>query len=391
MKSLAVAAALAALAFMAAATFLSPDAMVAVRGRSLSHSIQANPAAFVVSDLDPHSPGLWPVGINDAGQVVGTLTRVQHAFIFSRRRVIDLGRPAGYRYSEAVGVSAGGTVLANAYNKNPYGRTAFVVRFSSGKHQWVRLGSGIPGFVVKSAAQIDAQGDVIGTLRAVNGPTNGDRAALWSARTGFRSARRLPLPPSATAARAQAVYRGSAFLLISAWLTYPRNGSALPGTIIWLLRRGRIHLSVPEVNGNLGMFGGRRRRIYAAGSDGGYDYSYGWAAPVVIRGNTVNVNEAAPFAAPPPGHSMFSNVSGVTADGKGRMVAIGDNGANADSGVIWLPHRKPALLVNLIGPKKHWVLNTPVAINHRGEIVGRGWFGGRSHVYLLTPSAGLLP
>jgi len=78
-------------------------------------------------------------------------------------------------------------------------------------------------------------------------------------------------------------------------------------------------------------------------------------------------------------------VDGVTADAEGHLVAVGDNGGDTNTGVIWRPRHKPTLLSRLAGSSDAWQLNRPAAINDRDQILGIGSLYRHEHVYLLTP------
>ena len=354
-------------------------------------------ARFSITDLNSAGDGMWPTAINDRGQVVGNLTRTDHAFLYFGRVVTDIGVPVGYERSAALGVSDNERILVHAYRTNRYRGAYFVVSMQARAAHWALLRTGIRGYGVASASEVDARGDVIGSIHhgSIHGSPSGDDAALWlGIRGGYGRAEVLPLPGNAIGASAHAIWAGGGFVIVAGCTYGERGSSQRPCTTLWAKVPGHpFQISSANVTGSLDTFGGIGGHAFASGSDGdGYDQAWGWTAPVEFsRQGAAQVSEPVSVSPPPNGHSTVWSVTGVTADRLGRMVAVGDNGARGDSASIWLPGERSELLQSLIGAGSGWSIGRPAAISIRGQIVGIGTFDGRGHAYLLTPIAGRLP
>ncbi len=119
--------------------------------------------------LVPNAIYSQPYAINASGEVVGAASipvsahtifpSITHAFTYAKGKLTDLGTPSGYSGgSIAVGVNDRGDIAATATTAAS-DEQAFI--YQDGK--WHSLGA-VDGFPYSEASDINASGDVVGTL-----------------------------------------------------------------------------------------------------------------------------------------------------------------------------------------------------------------------------------
>jgi probable HAF family extracellular repeat protein len=130
--------------------------------------------------------------LNNRGQVVGSSqtdilspfgSRVSHAFLWDRGRMVDLGSPVENRFSIAYGISAESRVVGEANVGTPTGADAYhAMLWHAGTmtdlHTW--LPDGLAGYRHSRANDVNADGLVVGHVSGFYGfPTIDGRAVVW--------------------------------------------------------------------------------------------------------------------------------------------------------------------------------------------------------------------
>ncbi len=347
-------------------------------------------AAYTVTNLSAgERRSLVPTGLNNNGDVVGRMWNPgTHAFMFRRGQLTDLGVPKGFAYSGALGVTGTDVVLANAWNVQ-YHYTYFLVYPARTAEVWIQLRGGLPGYVLSSAEQIAENGDIVGTLRrAGSSGLRGLRAVVWKPNRAsqYRQAEPLPLTPGFGSSHGSVISSGGGQVIVGG-CQFKENSINCLG--LWA-RKGThsFQPSLAAVGGAYSSFrsiGGWGTHVYAVGETGDNDTAvWAWASHVAMtKGGLASIVDIPALPTLHPG-DQFEGVTGVSATTKGQMVAVGAYSAEPRIGLFWRGSTVQGLQ-RLLPSESPWSLNSPVAVNGRGQILGLGEIGGRSAAFLLTP------
>lgn len=356
----------------------------------------AHPQAsrYVIRSLGfvPGYSGVSVAGLNDRGQVVGSVFRgsASRAFLSVNGRMTLLPLPAGFSASSALGIDDRGTILVAATNGSR--GTPFAVE--DGGLTWRRLVvSGWHGRI--DIGGIAADGDIAGTVsRSQRLPdyswTQISRAVIWRPLAGgsYPPAGELGLSHGMTQSSASAIWSGKLGDIIGG---EQRNGALRSFVSLWSPRE----VWIPDVEGYpepmLTAIGGWGQALYAVGRFPGVDTSTGWSARILIPPDGA-ASLTGPLDLPFPtferGAECFYGASQVSAGARGRMLAVGRvdcfiSARKGPAALIWRGSHVQNLQTSI--PRgTGWKLASADALNRRGEIAGVGSFHGHERAYLLS-------
>jgi probable HAF family extracellular repeat protein len=297
------------------------------------------------------------VGINNAGQVAGNITRAEakpgsdphvDAFFWQSGRMTAIPQEA--YYNDVVAINASGQVLI--YGRDPYGfglNAATLWR----KGQQTSTGSFTPN-------ALNDRGQVSGVFWI---PPDAPYFVLWD---GTDKVTKLPIEDDFTIAG-----MNSAGQIVGTSSNPAHSGNAM----IWqngsLLDLGRLPgdgASSPALITNAGEVLG------TSSGSGGVTHVFLWQ-----KGQMTRLGSSLPGL-------PYVGVSGINASGQ---VVGGMSGGSADqptaSHVLLLEKGQIYDLNAALPANSGWVLTSAAGINDNGWIAGTGLFQGKNHAFVLIP------
>ena len=348
--------------------------------------------SFQLHDLSAKSSeNVVPTALNKNGEIVGRLWHPGiDAFVFYDGKITMLPPPHGFRYSGALGLSDAGAILVEAWNQTQL-PAFFVAQWKGNHYTWTRIRSGLPGFTIKSAAHMAANGDVVGTLRGPHGTGLGRlRAAAWRYDTGMGYARAVILPlPVGFRSSSGSVIWSDGMQTVATGCTY--NSTSTNCLVFWAVRHhGLFRVSLQAVaggNSSISTIGGWGAHVYVGGPTGNNETpGWPWGDPVRFNSSGVaSISEISALPAPET-DAQFGAVTSVSASQDGKLVAVGAYSAEPRIGLLW--QNGLAETIARLVPGTSWSFGDPMAINLNGQIIGLGTVNGQQRAFLLTPSRG---
>ena len=116
-------------------------------------------------------PQSFATGINDRGQIVGAAmldpaNTVQHAFLYSAGKMVDLGLLPGTNFSEAMGINNSGTIVGDSQGRLVIWQNGSILDVNN-------LLKDPPGFLLSYAAGINDLGQIVGFTYDSGGHAHG--------------------------------------------------------------------------------------------------------------------------------------------------------------------------------------------------------------------------
>ena len=333
----------------------------------------AGPPRYTVTDLGTlGGKGSSATWLNSRGDVVGqSQTRYgkQHAFLWHRGKMQDLGVLPGGALSKAIGINQSDQVvgysdglMSEGLYKGSIVRQAFL--WNRGHMQ--RLAKADGG--ESSACSINDRGQVVGEAEfPVAGTQNIDyQAFLWKAG-------KMTFPPTGVnyGTWAKAINnRGQILLTLSdLHLALWQNS---------MLRVLPLTVYSPDQDAPIAF--NNRTQFYAEKLD---KNGFGAGTLYLWQDGIIKSKLAVPEA------SYYANgkVSSLNDYGDAVGFYIVQHGPGEDRlgiPLVWTKG-KPYVAQHLIRPRSGWEIQEVTAINNRGQIVGTGVHHGHRHAFLLTP------
>ena len=197
--------------------------------------------------------------------------------MYSNGRATDLGAPAGFTHSGALGISDSGTILAQAWSTGHVNRR-FVAVPRKGWYVWKRIKTGLPGYYPQSIEAIYAAGHLVGT---VNRPGHklSQRAAVWlSSSSGtYDRATLLPSGPRLVYSRGLAVAASADHVVVGG--VAQTRGSLTTGALWVRVGQGPFRAASDLFGIAPDFTGGRGKHFFIVGEDNIDSANYGEPIP----------------------------------------------------------------------------------------------------------------
>lgn len=316
------------------------------------------------------------VGINDAGQVVGTahvfpLGTRGHAFLWDGHPR-DLTAGSVYRHSRAVAIAGNSAVVGFAYRTSYRSgqQNAFVWK---GKRRIYLPPAS--GFRYARAVGVADSGAVVG---ASLGGGSDPRGATVARATLWQDNRTWDLGTLGGAYSAALAVNASGIVVGKADLPDDAGGSRRTRPFVWNSGEGGMR--------DLGTLGGDSGAACAVSQSG-----------VVVGYAQTGTGAVHAFATTARGGETPRDLGVLAGYERGAAFAVNDGGAivgeasgagGTRRAVLWVSLRSAPVDLNeclVPSEKAVWVLETARGINGSGSIVGQGVVGGKRHAVLLTP------
>ncbi|MEU7871727.1 hypothetical protein [Dactylosporangium sp. NPDC049140] len=322
----------------------------------------ATPSRYTIVDLG--SPDSGANGINNAGVVVGyrDTPTGRHAFRWAGGVMTDLGTLPGGASSVANAINDAGQVAGTADRSS--GGYGYPVRWSA-SGAITDLGGPVTNRL-GAANAIERHGRIAGGQR----PAGSEGSPLATIYEPGGSSRYLADPPDALYAATGINARG--------------HITANPGYVIW---DNGARFKMPGLryfDGDVVTVNAINVRDQVTGSapiGDGLSHAVFWNARDVIE-------HGAPIGTDIGTVDGIAYSTGNAVNAAGQVVGTADpmcQPCAAPKAWVWQPGGTIAALDTLIPAGTGWQLQQANGINDRGEIVGRGVLGGRSHAFLLVP------
>lgn len=298
--------------------------------------------------------------INDSGQIVGRSYDTldggydERGFLYSNGQIMDLGTLSGMKHISVTAINNSGQVVGEAYGalnrKEDIGSPAIL--YSNG--QITNLGI-YSGGTSSYAFDINDSGQTVGSSNSwdVFDESNDERAVLYN----NGQMRDLGLLPGATSSTATGINNSGQIVGDSGGRAFLYSGCQMRnlGTLY-----GMPYSAATAIN-NLGQVIGHSFGTMKVGGYGHHFFLYsdGQLTDLGISGGGyTHLNDINDF-----GQIVGESIDKAFLYSNGQMLNLND----------------------LVRKDSGWILNSALAINDRGQIVGAGLYEGQGRAFLLDP------